>query len=97
MICKVVFLNKKSVVPVKLGSEWKDISGWWPEFVQCMGPHLSGKVLIDTKNKVAVIGVIKFKRSPDNQGIETGISWLKGLGWTAEVADETNRIQPEET
>lgn len=86
MHCRVIFLSKKQTVPWKLlGKEWADIASWWPETASLWGHKLAGKVLIDGDNKVAVVGVVKFKTTLDHNSMETGLKYLEAEGYEPEI------------
>lgn len=79
---KVIKLNKEQVVPRKeLGEEWTDLEVWWPDTVSFLGRELAGRVLLDTQNGLAVIGVVKFKTTEDTVSIRRGLDWLAQKGY----------------
>ena len=78
---RVLFISKKQSVPVELGPEWKNLREWWPDWCSCMGSHLAGKVLVDADNNVALIGVVKFKKSEDRISQDIGLKFLRDSGY----------------
>jgi hypothetical protein len=89
---RVLLLNKNQIVPRKqLGMEWENLEVWWPDTVAMMGRDLGGRVLVDEENGLAIIGVVKFKSSPDTVSIRRGLGWLAANGYrNVEIVDTSN-------
>ena len=86
---RVLLLNKNQIVPRReLGAEWENLEVWWPDTVTMMGRDLAGRVLLDEENRLAIIGVVKFKTSPDTYNIRKGLEWLAANGYSdVEIVD----------